>query len=524
MSDNTRSCRGCPSFLTKEQAGKFFDKSVGAPMCARFGKILGGADILPVAEAKLQEDVAKSCSSFGDPKPKEPQGFLETGVTLPHPQAARELANEPSTDADKASVNTCLNCKFYVAPEKVVENKGWAGGLCGATGRLLLPNRLTKEAADCDYRRFGTGSEQRLDPKDMHLIPMYQEAKNYDPSPLGRYKKMKASGEFIDPMDYPTDLPVSDDQKAEGIRAWRKIEDPNGTGNVVHLPVFDPDSFDPIEREKIPRTGDEEAPEAYIDSKDYVYSVAVEWMELDETPFLWGQPGVGKTELLRHIAWLMCAPFDRLNLTKNTEVDDVIGKMLFIEGETRFQWGRLPHRWVKPGVICLDEINAAPDAVWQRCRPLFDNSKQLVLDEAGAEKVERHGLCFVGLTGNPAWDARNVGVAEMADADTNRLAHLMMHLPPRDVEREILIDRCEKDGWTPAAAMLDTVLKNSDEIRALSDDGSLPVTWGVRQNIKVIRHLKWFDSVTAYKRAVADVLEPQVAGMVLDIVRTNGEL
>lgn len=522
MTDSTRSCRGCPSFLTSEDAGKFFDKSIGAPMCARFGRVLGGADILPVAEAKLQEQVASNCTSYGDSKPKTPQGFLETNVTLPHPEVVSELASEPSSDDDKAMVNTCLNCRFYVEPEKVIEDKGWAAGLCGATGRLLLPNRLTKEASNCDYRKYGSSS--RLDPGKMHLIPMYQEAKSYDPSPLGRYKKMKASGGMVDPAEYPSDLDVSDDDRESGIRAWRRIEDPNGTGNVVHLPIFDPDFFDPIERTKIPRTGDDEAPEAYIDSKDYVYSVAVEWMELDETPFLIGQPGVGKTELLRHIAWLMQAPFDRISITREMEVEDLIGKMLFIEGETQFQWGRLPHRWVKPGVLCLDEINAGPDAVWQRCRPLFDNSKQLVLDEAGAEKVERHGLCFVGLTGNPAWDARNVGVNEIADADTNRLAHLMMHLPPADVEREILIDRCEKDGWTPDKVLLDTLMKNSEEIRALSEDGSLPVTWGIRQNIKVARHLKWFDPITSYKRAVADALEPQVAEMILNIVRTNGQL
>jgi MoxR-like ATPase len=530
VSDSTRSCLNCPSYLAKEQVAKVFGKNIGAPMCARFGKVLGAPDILPVAEAKLQQRVAEGCHKFGEPAPKAPAGHLQTDVTLPDVMAAQALLAEPSSDDDKLMVNTCIDCRFYVPESDVMDAFGWAAGLCSAQGRLIVPGMGSKEAAKCEQRKPGSfkyyeNAHKATPPGDLHLIPMYGEAKAYDPSPLGRWKLAKEQGTMVDPTVYPTDAPVSDEDKEFGIRAWRRVEDPNGTGNFTHLPIFDPDSFPEAERQFIPATGSKEHPEDYIDAKDYVYSVAVEWMELDATPALWGPPGVGKTELARHLAWLMQIPFDRVSFTKSMEVDDLIGKMMYTPGEgTFFQWGRLPHAWKKRRIILLDEPNAGPDEVWQRVRPLTDNSKQLVLDEAGAEVVERHPFGFLIMAMNPAWDTRNTGVSELADADVDRLSHLYMDLPPREVEYEILKSACEKDGWTPDKKMLNGVLDNADEIRALVDDGSLPTSWGVRPNLKVIRHLKWFDALTAYKRAVVDVLDKDAGEMVLDIVRTGGRV
>lgn len=524
MSDTTPSCANCPSFLKKEEVSGVFGKSIGAPMCARYGKVLGGPDILPVAAMKLQEDIAGKCDKFGQPAPKGPQTYLQTEVTLPHPKVMQEVATNPSTDDELVMVNTCLNCKFYVGEDDVLEKHGWAAGLCSATGRLIIPGKQSKEAAACEVKKPGRFAQLEADLDGMHVIPMYAEAKSYDPSPLGKWRKARERGLVIDPNDYPTDVEVTDEDRECGIRAWRRVEDPNGTGNLTHLPIFDPEFFDEADRLSIPQTDDPEHPEDYIDSKDFVYSVAVEWMELDSTPALWGPPGAGKTELGRHIAWLMQIPFDRLSFTREMEVEDLIGKWVLRSGETSFQWGRLPHAWVKPRIILMDEPNAGPDAVWQRIRPLTDNSKQLVLDEAGSEVVQRHPFCFLMMAMNPAWDTRNAGVSEMADADTDRLTHIFMNLPPRDVEKEILRAACMHDGWTPTEEMLDGVLTNSEEIRSLVEDGSLPVSWGVRPNLKVIRHLKWFDASTAYRRAVADVLEPQVAEMILDIVQTGGRL
>lgn len=514
MSD--KSCLTCPSYLKPDEATRFFGKSIGAPMCARFGKVLGEAELLPLAEKMIADNKAEDCSGYGKKRPVEGPEYLETNVAAPMVGAVSE---EDATPDEKAAVTTCHNCMFYVPDHEVNKEYGWSAGLCGKTGRLLLGNRLRKEAEACDVKKYGQWDRDKMPMENVVLIPIYKTARDYDPSPLGRWKKERAAGTMVDPVDYESDLPVSDDERELGIRAWRRIDDPHGTGNFVHIPVFDLDRFEEDELAKVPRTGDDEHPENYIDADNYVYSVAVQLMELDETPALWGEAGVGKTELARHLAWLMCAPFDRMNFSKSTEIDDVAGKMLYTPDKgTFFQPGRLVRRWEKPGVILLDEPNAGPDDVWQFIRPITDNSKQLVLDMDNGRRVPRHDFAFLLMAMNPAWDFRNTGVAELADADTNRLAHVFMDLPPREVEKTILLTRCEADGWTPDKDVIEGVLDVAEQIRALSNDGSLPVTWGIRPNIKVIRQMKWFDKPTAYRRAVTDFLDPQVGKMILDFV------
>ena len=54
------------------------------------------------------------------------------------------------------------------------------------------------------------------------------------------------------------------------------IVDPDGSGNEAFLPVFDESFFTDAERRLIPRTGDDEHPEWYVDHQGLLYSLAVE--------------------------------------------------------------------------------------------------------------------------------------------------------------------------------------------------------------------------------------------------------
>lgn len=524
--EKNKTCKLCPSYLTAEQADDFYGKSIGAPMCARFGKVLGAPGVPPLAENKMQDAIAEKCSGFGEPKPARAPGYLQTEVLTPDADAVVEHAKSPASDLEKQQVNTCRNCTFYIKPETVSGKFGYTAGACRQTGRLLVTSRLSKEAEDCETRKYGPVRDGM---SMINLLPMYAEAKAFDPSALGKFIKARESGD-LDPFTYEGmsheeyedeyGFPVAD-QVEQGIRTWRPIEDTRGSGKKTYIPVFDPDSFPESERAKIPETGDKEHPEFYIDADNNVYTVSVLWMELDESPYLWGRPGVGKTEIIRHLAWLMAAPFDRISITTEMEVEDLIGKMQFGNGETYFQKGRLPLRWEKRGCLVIDEYNAAPDPVMQRLRPITDNSKELVLDESAGEAVTRNDFTFLAATGNPAWDIRNLGTRDMADADLDRMTHIYMELPNKEVEFEILKTRTEEKGIAVDEDQLEKVLLIAEEIRGLVDDGVLPVSWGLRPNLKVLGNLAWFDPITAYKRAILDALDPESRDMVLKIVTTK---
>jgi MoxR-like ATPase len=514
--------------MTDAEAAGFFRASHGAPMCARFGTVLGRPGLKKAQEARIAEAVGSACDSHGAERPTAPPARPDTTVAIPDPSLLVEYAGRTATPEERNAVSSCLSCKHFVKPEAVMDEFGWPHGLCSAWGQLVPRHRLTQDAKNCDRRAPG---ENRRSTSGIYLKPIYEDAFNMDADPIKvLLKQMRDGGAIVpDPRTHPTDKPVSADDAADGVASWRKVTDPNGSGRFTYLPIFRDDYFTDEERAKIPRAADDEHPAEYFDYSGVVYKVAVLWMELDETPQLWGIAGTGKTELFRHLAYLMNVPFDRISITESTEIDDIAGKFVAeidpatSQVETKFIYGRIPKRWTKPGVLLLDESNTGPEAVWQFIRPLTDNSKQLVLDINRGEKIARHAYCFFGMACNPAWDVRNIGARPISDADGNRLMHISMHLPPADLERAILERRLIADGWDDEASRresLDLVMELAEDIRMLTDDGALPISWGLRPQIKVARAMRWFDPLTAYRLAVADNLEPEQATLVVRAVKS----
>lgn len=504
-------------YLNAKQAQQRMGKAIGAPICGRYGHVLGRPGMSTKSTIKLSEHYAASCPSYGknEPMPSRPQ--LEGSamiVALPDPATLNAPQNAPE------KITSCMMCKFFVKDDIVNGEFGWPVGLCSRKGQLILPNDKVSVASTCDLRSFPMpGEGLRKDVDGIRLYPWYED--NFGAlDPVKEYFKKIES--FTEPAEYPTDKEVTTEDEARGIRAWRKIIDQAGTGNEAFLPVYDPSKFDDHWKRKIPRTGDDEHPEDYVDHNNAVYKIAVLWTELDETPALWGMAGVGKTEIFRHLAWMMCLPFERLSVTESTELDDLAGKMhLDKEKGTYFQYGRLPVAWSHPCVMVIDEPNVGRPEVWQFIRPLTDNSKQLVLDMNQGEAISRNDDAYLGMAMNPAWDTRNVGAAPISDADGSRLMHIYMTLPPEALEREIIKRRCEIDGWEIPKDMLDMVMKIAADVRVQSEQDTLEVTWGIRPQIKVARALRWFDPVTAYRMAAADFLEPQQQDILLDQVRAH---
>jgi len=198
--------------------------------------------------------------------------------------------------------------------------------------------------------------------------------------------------------------------------------------------------------------------------------------------------------------------------------------MEFEEGRgTWYRKGRLVRAWESPCVIDVDEPNAGQPDVWQFLRPMTDNSKQLVLDQSDGETSNRNLDCYLGLAMNPTWDPLNTGITEMSDPDSNRLMHFWMDIPPEALEREIIEVRCLHDNFKISPQQLDFVMAVAKDIRAMTtmENQTLPITWGIRPQLKVSRALRWFDPVTAYRMAIADFLEPVDQALLLDAVKTH---
>lgn len=504
-------CLTCPNRIEAADSAVIVGRSINGDICLAKKRVINSAKMEPEARRKLGETIAAGCDSYCKPAPAGPTNVFQVGL----PEFGRVNLSEPKPKEWKP-LPTCKSCINFIPERTVASTYGWNAGMCAARGELILANKFAITASNCDLGVFG-GSDAKIE--NVKLFPEYTDAFSPTSDPIGLYL---STGALLDPLEYEFDEPPSDEDRNEhGILGWRYIRAPHNDSIYASLPVFDPKSFTEEERDAIPRSGDDEHPELYIDHAGLTYTVAALWSGLGEVPATWGQPGLGKTELFRHLAWLMQVPFTRLSITGSTELDDLAGKSGYSpERGTFFRYGRLPRDWTCRRVIVIDEPNTGPADVWQFLRPLMDNSKQLALDMNEGEIVAKHRFCYWGMAMNPAWDPLNVGALQIGSADASRLFHISVELPPEKIERQIIQSRVKVDGWTLPKRDLDLIMKIAADIRALSTAGALPITWGIREQIKVARAWRWYEPRRVYAICIGDYMGPEERQQLTSVLNT----
>lgn len=521
-----KSCVTCPSFLQPRDQAAMIGGVVGGPLCGRFMKLLTRPTQPHDVAQKVLRDTASKCSEYGKevtltPIPETRPVFFQVGIDV-----GAKIQSERDAEAENPSCRLCAN---YVAPNDVIAVVGWSQPFCRGMGSVMVDTHLEANAKTCGKFVVQVGPRIRSNLHTLNLMPIFSTT--YGIIDLAK-QYVDAVNAAVERDEYPTDKPVGPKALARGIRAWRAIKDPLGYGADVFLPIYDSNAkikingqIDPLFTERelqlIPNTGDDEHPELYADHAGLIYRLAVLLMKLDDTPALWGQGGTGKTEIARHLAWMMGLPFHRISINGASEIDDIAGKYIFVGNETKIHWGRLSASWQRPGMILLDEPNTGPNDIWQLIRSLTDNSRMLVVDHLDATRIRRHSDAFFVMAMNPAWDVRNAGTHDVGDADISRLAHIMFDLPPRDLEIEIIRKRVELDGWEIPNDSLNKVMDVAKEVREASANNTLNFTWGIRHNIRVARNLQFFPGPLAYRMAIGDSLEPSQLEVLLRSVRSQ---
>lgn len=524
-----KDCTSCPSFLgdTPEDAAEIrsrFRRPLGAPMCGRFGYVLGfsanedgTSRQHPEDRSNMLQAIAADCAAYGEPRPARPVS-RNPRVALPDELI---MAEGPSG----MEVGSCHGCRNLVKHPAVHEAFGWVLPICKAKGTLVYDG--TEEATDCAWARPGMPT---ADTSGITLRPEFQPG--FRVNAAKAFESLVANGKLnVEPSTYETDEPVEDDDKAVGIRAWREIVCPFGTGKIIHLPIFDRSAFTAQQQQAIPQTGDAHHPELYIDYGNLLWRFCVDEWKLDNTLFIQSDPGLGKTEFTYWLAWLMQVPWTRIICNDRMEPDEPFGKMLFENNETVFQNGRFTDAIEFPaGIICLDEPNTAPSEIVQTFRTTAELDRVLILD-TGIAEVDEHGnrhlqklvrhinpYCFVVWCGNPSWDARNIGTKEMAVADVSRLSPCILETPPESVERQIIKTTLKTlDDYDIPDDLLTDLLKVSADIREMAKPsvGEFPGTWGIRENVKVGRKLAWYSFTEAFLMGGLNYYEPDTRNFIV---------
>lgn len=512
----TRKCDDCPSYIPSGDVQDTFGRVVNAPMCATHGYILGAPQQDSIAAQNALMHFAEDCAEYGQPRQNNQPVTIKPRVATVS-EAIIEAGPTGQT------LSTCHGCSNMVKPEAVNVQWGFTLPLCKAKGTLIF--NPTKEAQGCSWANGGPPGDNLYD------VELRREFRN--DFTIGGDKlivNLTANGNLAaEPSLYETDAPVTDEDIEEGIRAWRKLTCPYGTGKEIFLPIFDSSEagvFSEAQRAAVPRTGDDNHPELYIDYGHLLWRFAVEEWMLDQTLLVQSFPGLGKTQFAYYLGWLMQIPVTRIFFTDSIEWDDIFGKPGFSPEEGTF-WmdGRYTAAFRQIGILLVDEPNLAKSEIISTLRTSTENVKKIFLDAGYARsegerlklEVKAHRYNFQLWCSNPAWDPRNIGTKELAAADISRISPAYLGYPPAEIERQVIVSTVkELDDWDVPDDLLADLMKVSEDIRQASENGDFPGTWGIRENVKVARKLNWYPFVEAFRMATLNYYEPETAAFIID--------
>ncbi|XP_020093830.1 midasin isoform X2 [Ananas comosus] len=110
-------------------------------------------------------------------------------------------------------------------------------------------------------------------------------------------------------------------------------------------------------------------------------------MQLSKPVLLEGSPGVGKTSLIVALAGISGYPVVRINLSEQTDMMDLLGSDLPVQGENgmEFSWsdGILLQALKNGSWVLLDELNLAPQSVLEGLNAILDHRAEVYIPELG---------------------------------------------------------------------------------------------------------------------------------------------
>ena len=189
-----------------------------------------------------------------------------------------------------------------------------------------------------------------------------------------------------------------------------------------------------------------------------------------------GDTGTGKTSLIRHLAGVYGKKLIRVNLNGATGTDELLGKYLFEDGETRWIDGSLVEAIKGGNWILFDEINAATPEVLFILHSLLDDDRQIQLKEHKGEIIEPHKDFRFFASMNPSY----AGTKELNKALLSRFpAVLSFEFPDSAIEAEII----KIHSKVPSEKVLENLIKMAHELRFACRSGLIHAVCSTRELI-----------------------------------------
>ncbi|WP_121823279.1 AAA family ATPase [Halostella salina] len=245
-----------------------------------------------------------------------------------------------------------------------------------------------------------------------------------------------------------------------------------------------------IGHDRVPEIEQETYHERAGESDRTDVEVVTRALDLGMNVVLKGQPGVGKSFLVRYVCAQTNRPLYRITLSETTFREDLLGSLHLVsgdDGETVTEWvdGPLTRAARVGGVLLLDELNAADANTAAALNAVMEQrgTRSLTLPQTG-EQIQPHDQFRVVGTSNPGYQ----GTYELNDAFEDRFRHIKLDYLPESIEVDLVFDRTNLAREREPE--IERLVSFAQRLREAHSDGELATPITSREIIRIARFME----------------------------------
>lgn len=215
--------------------------------------------------------------------------------------------------------------------------------------------------------------------------------------------------------------------------------------------------------------------------------------------FITGLSGNGKTHAVEQSCAQLNREVVRVNITIETDADDLIGGFRLIDGNTAWHDGPVIDAMRRGAVLLLDEVDLASNKIM--CLQSILEGKPLFIKKTGQVVHPAPGFNIVATAntkGRGSDDGKFIGTNVMNEAFLERFAVTFeQQYPTPSIEKKILLGNLKELGWV--GDNIDKMCQNlvdwADIIRKTYADGGVEDVISTRRLVNVIKAWAIWDSI-----------------------------
>ena len=206
--------------------------------------------------------------------------------------------------------------------------------------------------------------------------------------------------------------------------------------------------------------------------------------------FITGMSGNGKTTMIEQACAKAKRECFRVNITTETDEDDLIGGFRLVNGETKFVYGPVVEAMQRGSVLLLDEIDLASSKIM--CLQPVLEGKGVFVKKIGEWITPKQGFTVIATAntkGKGSEDGRFIGTNVLNEAFLERFAVTFeQSYPTPKTEIQILSSLCQDKAFCKH------LVDWADIIRKTFFDGGIDEVISTRRLVHIVRAYSIFDN------------------------------